>query len=275
MSSLNDSERRILEQAFGMASGCVLDFSRVKFADFFGAQGIDITNAKYQMHGESMAKRLRAFWLLEPDEVVGPVLWELLRGAKTAADLGHFALPAELYNKCSEIVERLIEGIAPEGNAEREFLARHIDAVAIDRLPFREEVSSIVERRLREAQLTLEAKAHLSTVFLCGSLLEAALLGAAESDPKRFNQASAAPTKDGKPLLFSQWKLAQLIDTAEQLGILKPDTKQFSHAMRDFRNYIHPAKEIEVGFTPDSHTARLCYQALMAAFADLAGDRVG
>ena len=65
----------------------------------------------------------------------------------------------------------------------------------------------------------------------------------------------------------------QLIDTAYAVGVIKPDVKQFSHALREFRNYIHPSLRVEQDFTPDEHTAGMCFLAVKAALADLSGER--
>jgi hypothetical protein len=118
------------------------------------------------------------------------------------------------------------------------------------------------------------AKAYLSTIFLCGSVLEAVLLGAAQKEPARFNRASASPRDaSGGVKRFHEWTLAQFIDVACEIGLLKPDVKKFSHGLRDFRNYIHPYEQMVSGFTPDEHTAKVCFQVLKAALASIAGER--
>ena len=109
---------------------------------------------------------------------------------------------------------------------------------------------------------------------MCGSILEAVLLGQAEREPEKFNRSKAAPkTTEGKIKQFCDWKLADLIDVARELGILRPDAHKFSHYLRDFRNYIHPNQQMQSGFMPDKHTARMCVDALRAALACIAGER--
>ncbi|MCY3878850.1 MAG: hypothetical protein OXF74_06690 [Rhodobacteraceae bacterium] len=102
-------------------------------------------------------------------------------------------------------------------------------------------------------------------------LLEAMLLGTARQAPASFNQANATPkTVYGSLKRFRERTHAQLIGVACEVGVLKPDTKKFSHGLRDFRNYIHPYQQMASGFTPDKHTAKVCFQALKAALASLA-----
>ena len=72
---------------------------------------------------------------------------------------------------------------------------------------------------------------------------------------------------------FQDWTLSEFITVAHEIGLLKPDVQKFSHGLRDFRNYIHPYQQMASGFKPDEHTAKLCFQVLKAALADVAGDR--
>ena len=139
----------------------------------------------------------------------------------------------------------------------------------IQNLPISEQFKPIVEARLDEALRVRCVDAHLSVIFLCGSVLEGVLVGAAQQDPEKFNNAKAA---DGSPKHFHDWSLNQLIKVACEIGILKPDVEAFGHGLRNFRNYIHPYKEMKSGFTPNKRTAGLCLQALDAALASLAGE---
>jgi len=97
---------------------------------------------------------------------------------------------------------------------------------------------------------------------------------AAQKEPARFNKATAS-AKDGNGGVkrFHEWSLAQFIDVACEIDLLKPDVKKFSHGLRDFRNYIHPYEQMSSGFMPDEHTAKLCFQVLKAALASVAGER--
>jgi hypothetical protein len=144
----------------------------------------------------------------------------------------------------------------------------------VHKLPIEAQVIPVIQSRLDEALKALSASAYLSVIFLCGSVLEAVLLGAAQKEPARFNRASASPkAKDGSVKQFHEWSLAQFIDVACEVDLLKPDVKKFSHGLRDFRNYIHPYEQMQSGFTPDEHTAKLCFQVLKAALASVAGER--
>ena len=62
-----------------MKIGFVLNFDNKKFQQFFiDTVSINIYDKKYNITGDSKAKRLRAFWDLEPKRVVGKIIKELL-----------------------------------------------------------------------------------------------------------------------------------------------------------------------------------------------------
>jgi len=201
---------------------------------------------------------------------------EMLNSYEADCDLNGKDPDRGLLEKACGIAGRLTGQFAvPHSETtEGEFLAREFSIPNIQKMPIDAQVVSIVEARLTEARVALGAGAHLSVIFLCGSVLEAVLLGAAQQAPARFNQANATPKMaNGSPKRFHEWSLAQLIDVACEVGVLKLDIKKFSHGLRDFRNYIHPYEQMVSGFTPDEHTAKVCFQVLMTALASLAGER--
>ena len=276
MSSLKDIEKRYFEKLFGMGSGYVLDFSDPTFGEFFRRHNVDIHGRKYQTFGTSKAKKLRAFWVSEPDRLVGAVLFEMLDSYETDCELTGKDADGALLERARGIVGRLTGGpvVRHSARKENEFLDCEFTVPNIQKPPIDTQVAPIVEARLHEARVALGAGAHLSVIFLCGSVLEAVLLGAAQQAPASFNQAKATPTTaSGSPKRFHEWSLAQLINVACEVGVLKLDIKKFSHGLRDFRNYIHPYQQSVSGFTPDEHTAKVCFQVLKAALASLAGER--
>jgi len=276
MSSLTQMERSYLEKLFGMKTGYVLDYSDATFGDFFDHFNIDIHGQKFATNGTSKANKMRSFWTQESDELVGSVLSEMLDLYKTNCEINDEKMNSALFQKTSSIVSRLSNKVAdnPKGKEVDDFLTHEFTIPSIKNLPIEESLAPIIQSRLDEALTAIRAGAHLSVIFLCGSVLEAILLGAAQKEPARFNQSPSCPrTDDGKPKRFHEWYLSQLIDVACEIGILKPDVKKFSHGLRDFRNYIHPYQQMVSGFTPDEHTAKVCFQVLKAALASVAGER--
>jgi hypothetical protein len=276
MSSLTDTEKRYFEKLLRMQDGYVMDYSDPTFGEFFKRHGIPIHDQKYQKYGSSKAKKMRAFWEQEPDNVVGGVLGEMLDAYEADCCLNSRNLEALVLEKARGITARLV-GISSTSKSIQtldEFLRREFSIPNTSKLPVESMVVPIIDSRLEEARVAMSAGAYLSTIFLCGSVLEAVLLGAAQKEPQRFNGAAASPkTPQGSVRRFPDWSLAQFIDVACEIGLLKPDVKKFSHGLRDFRNYIHPYQQMQSQFKPDEHTAKVCFHVLKAALASVSGER--
>ena len=136
----------------------------------------------------------------------------------------------------------------------------------LNNILFKLKVNEIIKCRLCEVEACIRTEASLAAIFMIGSILEGILLGIASSYPRQFNQAKCAPKDaDKKVKAFPKWKLSNMVDAAAEIGILKQDVKKFSHVVRDFRNYIHPYQQMASRFSPDNHTAMICFQVLKAA----------
>lgn len=276
MSNLTDIDKRYLERILDMGSGYVLDYSDATYGEFFSRYKIDIHSHRYQIYGTSKAKKMRAFWELEPDYVVAPVLAEMLASYEANCELNGRVPAKEVLEKAKAAVARLGGKEANHQNVESEdnFLNKEFIIPSLDKLPIEAQVVKLVEQRLTEAQKAMNAGAYLSVIFMCGSVLEGVLLGTAQQNPQKFNRASGSPrTPQGGVRPFREWTLAQLIDVACETDFLKLDVKKFSHGLRGFRNYTHPYQQLASGFIPDEHTAKVCLQVLTAALASLSGKR--
>jgi hypothetical protein len=86
MSSLTLQDKRTLEGFLRMDGGYVLNFSDRTFGDFvFDAVDVDIHDDKYTIQGTSKAKKLRAFWEIESDYLIGRLLNALIDHAEASA----------------------------------------------------------------------------------------------------------------------------------------------------------------------------------------------
>ncbi len=266
MSSLNFPEKKVLEELLKMSGGYVLDFSDREFSAFFKDYQINIDNEKYHdPYGLSKAKRLRSFWEKESDTVVGRVL----EGMFLMADQSVIK-PQHL-----KIVNRLLgkESKKPV-STEDDFLEESFGKIDLKPLQLDASMAKVIDQRIKEIQGCMRGKAWLSVVILSGSSLEGILLDLASKYPKKFNQSKSAPKdKSGKVKQIHNWTLNDLINVAHETRYIKLDVKKFSHALRDFRNFIHPYEQAIQQFTPDEHTAKISWQVLQAALADLSGKR--
>ena len=274
MAYLSHIEKSKLEDLLGMGGGYVLDFSDASFTSFFNNYNIDINDMKYSENkpSSSKANRLRGFWELEDDTVVGNVLFELIDTAEYLMRRNKVEEKGDLVADCKNIATRLYRQetakdsmITPKG-----FLKTDFSKINFTDLPIAEDLKPILMSRIEEIQKCLERGTPLAAILLAGSVLEGLLLGMASSKPAIFNKASASPKdSEGKVKHFQNWGLSDFINVSNEVGVIDNDVKEFSHVLRNFRNYIHPHKQMNSKFTPDNDSAQICVHVMLAAIKDV------
>jgi hypothetical protein len=91
---------------------------------------------------------------------------------------------------------------------------------------------------------------------MMGGLLESLFLARInrESNQAPIFAARAAPKdKQGKPLPLNRWTLGTYITVAHEIGWITQSGRDVSEVLQDYRNYIHPQKELsrQAALTPD------------------------
>ena len=273
MANLSHIEMQKLESLLSMGAGYVLNFTTQNFERFVKSiVDRDISLTKYERYGTSKAKRLRAFWEIEGDKTVGKLIEELVNYYHAQIELGKIDITKvseKIANDCLETAYKLQDKgnkDATTGAIEDVFLSKEFDELPLSLFNLPPLVIPIIEQRIVELKKCLKNGASLSVLFLAGSLLEGILLNIASQNPVKFNQANSSPKdKNGKSKSFPEWSLNSLIEVSYELDYLSLDVKKHSHALRDFRNYIHPFQQMSSGFFPDSHTAEISWKVLKAA----------
>jgi len=117
-------------------------------------------------------------------------------------------------------------------------------------------MQSILTRRWQETAKCLDAGAHLAATVMMGSLLEALLLSRVNRihDKAFLFSTKSAPIdkKTGKAQPLQKWTLQHYIDVAHEVGWIRQSARDLSVVLRDYRNYIHPAKELSHGVRVNS-----------------------
>jgi hypothetical protein len=133
-------------------------------------------------------------------------------------------------------------------------------------------IGEILKQRWNEVQLCVDSKAYLAALVMMGSLLEGLILATMQRFPQIANQSKVAPAdpKTQQVKLFPNWTLAQMIDVAHDLKWIGLDVQKFSHALRDFRNLIHPYEQNLCKTFPDEDTCKISWLVVQAAVNDLA-----
>ncbi len=125
-----------------------------------------------------------------------------------------------------------------------------------------------IEADWSEVWRVRQAKAWKSCLFLCGGILEGMLLDVLTV---RANDARASYQRllqRAAPGL-ERWDLVDLVNVAEDLGVLSRGMIHLSHALREYRNLIHPGRQLrdETEVTEDEaeiafNVVRVCRRLL-------------
>jgi hypothetical protein len=124
-------------------------------------------------------------------------------------------------------------------------------------------MQAILVARWDECVRCLEAEVSLAATVMMGGLLEALLLARInrETDKKAIFTARTAPQnylKKVKPL--PEWMLKDFIDVVHELGWISVSAKDVGVVLRDYRNYIHPQKQLTHGVHLKPEDARLFWE---------------
>jgi len=275
MTILNTNSKQLLEKLLQMSGGGVLNFTNRTFSEFFRDDlGVEIYDQKYHYASGSKANLMRGFWQVADKSLVDKSIIKLIDYVENQILLGCLRkedFSSDLIKRAKEIAGEIIINQNPTSDIdEDEFINREFKNVSIDKLNLSSQITNILQQRIEEIRKCLKARASLSVIFLCGSTLEGILLGVASLKPKVFNQSDISPKdKNGKVLAFYDWKLSDFINVARDVNLIGEDVKKFAHALRDFRNYIHPFQQMSENFDPNEHTAKISWQVLQAAISQL------
>lgn len=270
MAELENKTKVKLERLLDMSGGYVLDFTNATFGDFVETSvGINIYGPEYE---GSKASRLRQLWQRENNGVAVKLSTELLEYAEMIRQMNDQEQTEgerKLEESCISELSAL-SGESGISESDLAFLKKDFGKLDITHIPVPLTFQDVTTQRVDEIERCLKAGSPLAVIFLCGSTLEGLLFAVAEKNVVQFNTASTAPKgQDGKPKKFGDWTLNNLITTANELDIISRDVLKHGHALRDFRNYIHPRQQVRENFTPRMETAEIAYKVLQAAIADL------
>ena len=143
---------------------------------------------------------------------------------------------------------------------------KHLASIDLSRLKFLDEkLSRVLQMRINEAGTCLVAGAPLATIVLCGSVLEGILREYASKHREKFDAYAATVKKKS----LEKLSLKELVDASYKAGLLKRDVKTYGKELVEFRNYIHPHKQVKKGFDPRGYTMEMCVRTLSEAINDL------
>jgi hypothetical protein len=122
---------------------------------------------------------------------------------------------------------------------------------------------AILSSRWDECVVAVFAGAPLAATVMMSGLLEALLLGRVhrESNKAPIFQATNAPKdKNGKTKPLNEWTLKNYIDVGHDLGWISVSAKDVGKVLRDYRNYVHPYKQLSHGINLTTEDASLFWE---------------
>jgi hypothetical protein len=113
-------------------------------------------------------------------------------------------------------------------------------------------MQSILKERWLECVICVKSGAPLAATVMMGGILEGLLLARILQLPNMtpvFTAKLAPKDKNGKTSPLKEWGLRNFIDVAHELGWITTTAKDIGEVLRDYRNYIHPQKELSHGIS--------------------------
>jgi hypothetical protein len=210
---------------------------------------------QYANHWRVLNQEIERF---DPRDFEPSVRTELLQVKAEILDKGvQPGRNREVNNKLLEQLLRILDGYLGEGSHG---ISRSFAYIADPELRF------IIERDYAELTLKLfPSNAWKSTVIMAGSILEAILFDRL-ADAKWNARAVASPKaldRAGRPIPMADWRLENLIDIAVDITMLPKDPANTIHqVLRDYRNFVHPKKEVRAAHACTDAEAMLAVGAL-------------
>lgn len=126
------------------------------------------------------------------------------------------------------------------------------------------EMREILTRRWHECCKCVKAQAHLAAIVMMGGLLEALFVSRANKMPVKdplINATSAPKDKTtGKTVSYQNWMLDSYIKVAYELKWITESAKQVADTLKEYRNYIHPEKELRHGVVLSLNDSSMFWQ---------------
>jgi hypothetical protein len=148
--------------------------------------------------------------------------------------------------------------------------AANLDDLAPDFSPLagNQQMRDILTRRWHECAKCVKADAHLAAIVMMGGLLEALFVARANkmTDKTPLVSAANAP-KDkatGKTTNYQDWMLDSYIKVAHELRWITESAKDVADKLKEYRNFVHPAKELRYGVELGLNDSTMFWQVTKA-----------
>jgi hypothetical protein len=179
-----------------------------------------------------------------------------------------------------DLVSRLLKGLLSKlvNNQSHvlttpKSIASHHPIPVFSSLVSDKKMQEILEKRWRETELCIGAKANLAATVMMGGLLEGLLLAKVNSyaDKAKLFKCKSVPLdpKTGKKIELNKWTLNIYLDVAHEMTWIGKAAKDVGTVLRDYRNYIHPQKEFSHGVEVSPDDARIFWSIVSALASEI------
>jgi hypothetical protein len=245
-------------------------------ADLLGAAFREIDRAR-KIVKDTVNRQVRS---REDRDTISAIVhtWFNSHRKRLKVDPAHLAPADEIYNTILDYTDRnttkdaYIEAIDEAKEALRVLRGHVLLAdpatpldVAPDFSPLVGDAAmrAILERRWYECQKCLSVGADLAAVVMMGGLLEALFVARANAMKNKAPLFKCKVTprdpKTKNPIDLRDWMLASYIDVGHELKWITKSGREVATVLRDYRNYIHPAKEHSHGIVLNSHDTAMLW----------------
>ena len=109
------------------------------------------------------------------------------------------------------------------------------------------DMRNVLQRDLRECAVAVISSQDKSATIMCGSIMEALLMQKIkEQGIIKYNISEISKSKHATNYPLTDMGLNELLFVAERLNIIVKNSYHLGHYIRDYRNVVHPAKEIRM-----------------------------
>ncbi|MGH3438851.1 MAG: hypothetical protein ACRDRN_20570 [Sciscionella sp.] len=126
----------------------------------------------------------------------------------------------------------------------------------------------VLLKRLQETRICESGGAYTFAIIGIGSFVEGMLLAMLTERDEQWQQNDVAQGK-GPRIRPDRASLELLIDTVHTKGWIQLDAAGFMHKVRDYRNFVHPRKEMAEQPDFDRDSVGLCWAPVHAMLNDL------
>lgn len=134
-----------------------------------------------------------------------------------------------------------------------------------------EDMRKIIQRDIWECAIAIISGQDISATVLCGSVMEALLLSAIQTKGiEKYDISEISKGKRATSYPVKEMGLNELLLVAKKEDIIQKNTYHLGHYIRDYRNVVHPAKEVRMSESITHEEVITMWNVLKRVVDDLA-----